>query len=87
MRAWAPEEKKRKEDDGMQDGQEKITPARITDDTLACTAGGYVVINAAGCYDLYNENGTYVKTFRGDQLEQLRKYARQHGISDEFQSS
>lgn len=56
----------------------------LTDEELAGLAGGYVKINEAGCYELYDEDGNYQWTFRGDQLQQLRKYAKDHGISDEF---
>ena len=56
----------------------------LTDEELAKAAGGYVKINSAGCYELYDENDVYQWTFRGDQLEQLRKYAEKHGISADF---
>ena len=63
---------------------EKELVRALTDEELAGLAGGYVKINDAGCYELYDEDGTYQWTFRGDQLQQLRKYAKEHGISDEF---
>lgn len=63
---------------------EKLQMERLTDEVLARATGGYIIINDAGCYELYNDNGEYAWTFRGDQLEQLRKYAKKHGISDEF---
>ena len=55
----------------------------LTDEELAGLSGGYVKINASGCYDLYDDEGNYQWTFRGDQLQELREYARQLGISDE----
>ena len=58
----------------------------LSDQELELTGGGYVIINDAGCYELYDEKGNYRRTFRGDQLEQLRRYARQHGISDEIKA-
>ena len=61
---------------------EKKDFVALTDDELAGLAGGYVTINSAGCYELYDEEGNYQWTFRGDQLRQLRSYARQLGISD-----
>ena len=60
--------------------------AQLTDEELARAAGGYVIINDVGCYELYDENDEYCGTFRGDQLDQLRKYARKHGISDEIRT-
>ncbi len=57
---------------------------RLTDEELTSAIGGYVIVNHVGCYELYNEKDEYVATFRGDQLEQLRNYARALGISDEF---
>ncbi len=57
---------------------------RITDNELAKATGGYVIINDVGCYELYDEQDKYLGTFRGDQLQQLRKYARLHGVSDEI---
>jgi len=56
----------------------------LTDEELAGLSGGYVWINKAGCYELYDDKGNYQWTFRGDQLQELRKYAKAHGISDEF---
>ena len=56
----------------------------LTDDELAGLAGGFARINEAGCYDLYDDEGNYQWTFRGDQLQELRSYARELGISDEF---
>ncbi|MBQ9663227.1 MAG: lactococcin family bacteriocin [Oscillospiraceae bacterium] len=56
----------------------------LTDEELAVLSGGYVKINSAGCYDLYDDEGNYQWTFRGDQLQQLREYAGSIGISDEI---
>ena len=57
---------------------------KLADDALADLNGGYVIINNSGCYELYRDDGTYEWTFRGDQLDQLRKYAKKHGISYEI---
>ena len=46
---------------------EKKLVRALTDEELAGLAGGYVKINEAGCYDLYDEDGNYQWTFRGDQ--------------------
>lgn len=56
----------------------------LTDEELVNLSGGYVKINSAGCYDLYDDEGNYQWTFRGDQLQELREYAKKLGISDEF---
>lgn len=63
---------------------ENNTVRALTDDELAGLAGGFVWINKAGCYELYHDDGTYEWTFRGDQLQELRAYAKEHGISDRF---
>ena len=63
---------------------EKKAFTALTDDELAGLSGGFVRINDAGCYDLYDDEGNYQWTFRGDQLQELRSYAKSHGISDEF---
>ena len=63
---------------------EKKDFTALTDDELAELSGGFVRINKAGCYELYNDDGTYEWTFRGDQLQELRKYAQARGISDRF---
>ena len=68
----------------MNKPNEKNTVRALTDEQLAGLAGGYVTINAAGCYELYDDEGNYQWTFRGDQLQELRKYAQAHGISDQF---
>ena len=56
----------------------------LTDDELAELSGGFVRINKAGCYELYDDEGNYQWTFRGDQLQELRSYAKKLGISDDF---
>lgn len=63
---------------------EKKAFTALTDDELAGLAGGFVRINEAGCYELYDDEGNYQWTFRGDQLQELRAYAKANGISDEF---
>ena len=63
---------------------EKRNFEALSDEELDWIAGGYVKINSAGCYDLYDDEGNYQWTFRGDQLQQLREYAKKLGISDEF---
>lgn len=63
---------------------EKKAFSALTDDELANLSGGYVKINSAGCYDLYDDDGNYQWTFRGDQLQELREYAKKLGISDEI---
>ena len=63
---------------------EKKDFTALTDDELAGLSGGFVRINAAGCYDLYDDAGNYQWTFRGDQLQELRSYAKKLGISDDF---
>ena len=63
---------------------EKKDFTALTDNELAGLAGGFVRINEAGCYDLYDDEGNYQWTFRGDQLQELRSYAKKLGISDEF---
>ena len=67
----------------------KTLPApveQLQDEFLGGVSGGYVIINSSGCYELYSDDGQYQATFRGDQLAQLRDYARRHGFSDEFRS-
>ena len=59
-------------------------PEALKDEAIRQIGGGYVVVNPAGCYELYRDDGRYEATFRGDQLMELRAYARAHGISDEF---
>ncbi|MCR5136531.1 MAG: hypothetical protein K6C12_05480 [Oscillospiraceae bacterium] len=56
----------------------------LTDDELAGLAGGFVRINEAGCYELSDDEGNYQWAFRSDQLQEIRKYARMHGICDDF---
>lgn len=63
---------------------EKKDFTALTDDELAGLSGGFVRINDAGCYELYDDEGNYQWTFRGDQLQELRSYAKSHGISDRF---
>ena len=63
---------------------EKKDFTALTDDELAELSGGFVRINKAGCYELYDDEGNYQWTFRGDQLQELRSYAKSHGISDRF---
>ena len=63
---------------------EKKDFTALTDDELGGLAGGFVRINEAGCYDLYDDEGNYQWTFRGDQLQELRSYAKKLGISDDF---
>ena len=63
---------------------EKKDFTALTDDELAELSGGFVRINKAGCYELYDDEGNYQWTFRGDQLQGLRSYAKSHGISDRF---
>ena len=61
---------------------EKKDFTALTDDELAELSGGFVRINKAGCYELYDDEGNYQWTFRGDQLQELRSYTKSHGISD-----
>ena len=68
----------------MKNMNENNTLRALSDEELAGLAGGFVRINKAGCYELYNDDGTYEWTFRGDQLQELRAYAKAHGISDRF---
>ena len=68
----------------MKKMNEKNTLTALTDEELAGLAGGFVWINKAGCYELYHDDGTYEWTFRGDQLQELQKYAKARGISDRF---
>ena len=68
----------------MKNMNENNTLRALSDEELAGLAGGFVRINKAGCYELYNDDGTYEWTFRGDQLQELRAYAKEHGISDRF---
>ena len=63
---------------------EKKDFTALTDDELAELSGGFVRINKAGCYELYDDEGNYQWTFRGDQLQELRSYAKKLGISDDF---
>ena len=63
---------------------EKKDFTALTDDELAGLSGGFVRINDAGGYDLYDDEGNYQWTFRGDQLQELRSYAKKLGISDDF---
>ena len=72
---------------GLSVPNDKNPAERLKDEALAAVSGGYVIVNNVGCYELYTEDGKYEATFRGDQLAQLRKYAKKHGISDEFRSS
>lgn len=64
---------------------EKARIVTVTEEDLAKAAGGYVTINNAGCYELYDDNGKKHGTFRGDQWELLRIRAKELGISDEVQ--
>ena len=68
----------------MKKMDEKNTVRALTDEELAGLAGGFVWINKAGCYELYDDEGNYQWTFRGDQLQELRSYAKKLGISDRF---
>ena len=63
---------------------EKKDFTALTDDELAGLSGGFVRITDAGCYALYDDEGNYQWTFRGDQLQELRSYAKKLGISDDF---
>ena len=68
----------------MKNMNEKNAPKALSDEELAGLSGGFVWINKAGCYELYDDKGNYEWTFRGDQLQELRAYAKANGISDRF---
>ena len=61
--------------------KEKELIRALTEEELAGLAGGYVKINDAGCYELYDEDGNYQWTCRGDPRRQQRTKAKEQGTS------